>query len=444
MPSSLGQTAANITAKVTVANQTARYALTTASVQNGDYVYQTDTGVLYEVTDQTALNGASGYTALATVPWSAVTSKPTTVAGFGITDAVETGDLGTGVGTGILSRPLFATTATAGDTTTLTVASAQTQEFTGTTTQTVTMPVVTTLVAGWQTTFINKSTGAVMIYSSGSDNIIELSGGQSVTLVCRSTSADTTPAAWDIENKDPVVFLSDGICSLGLEGNAYLTHSADFVARLNPATNLRKGWNVWVKNDSDYVCDIQIGDIGHSVLTKLFPQQSARIVCVDNSTDVLASWDVSDVNPATEFAAKLASSQSVSDSAEETLIFQGAVGPLASALNGSTGVFTAPKAGTVLLSGVIQAYVSTSSNLNFFGNAYYRKNGVSPTDLGYFTTVIPGSGSYTGGMTIPFSLPVSVAAGDTLEISISLSDEANSGWLSAEANTNWTVKYLTP
>lgn len=56
-------TAAELTIKATVADQAARYALTTDDVQNGDYVYQTDTGILYEVTDQTALNGAGGYTA---------------------------------------------------------------------------------------------------------------------------------------------------------------------------------------------------------------------------------------------------------------------------------------------------------------------------------------------------------------------------------------------
>ena len=71
--------------KVTVADQTARYALTLQQVQNGDYVFQTDTSVLYEVTDQTALNGAGGYTALATVTWGQVTGKPDLSRSFGIT-----------------------------------------------------------------------------------------------------------------------------------------------------------------------------------------------------------------------------------------------------------------------------------------------------------------------------------------------------------------------
>ncbi len=53
--------------KITVDDEAARYALTPAQVQNGDYVYQTDTATLYEVIDQTLLTGAAGYVALATV-----------------------------------------------------------------------------------------------------------------------------------------------------------------------------------------------------------------------------------------------------------------------------------------------------------------------------------------------------------------------------------------
>lgn len=50
---------------VTVADQTARYALTTDDVQNGDTVYQNDTQVMYFVVDDTKLNQAAGYKALA-------------------------------------------------------------------------------------------------------------------------------------------------------------------------------------------------------------------------------------------------------------------------------------------------------------------------------------------------------------------------------------------
>lgn len=66
---------------VDVENRQARYALTTATVQNGDTVRQLDTGVMYRVVDDTQLNKADGYKEYtagraSAVPWSGVTEKP--------------------------------------------------------------------------------------------------------------------------------------------------------------------------------------------------------------------------------------------------------------------------------------------------------------------------------------------------------------------------------
>lgn len=46
---------------ITVANEAARFALTTAQVQLGDTVYQSDTKVMYMVVDESKLNQAAGY-----------------------------------------------------------------------------------------------------------------------------------------------------------------------------------------------------------------------------------------------------------------------------------------------------------------------------------------------------------------------------------------------
>ena len=67
---------------IKVANEAARYALTTADVQLGDTVQQLDTGIMYIVTDADHLDSAAGYTeytagTAASVPWSGVTGKPT-------------------------------------------------------------------------------------------------------------------------------------------------------------------------------------------------------------------------------------------------------------------------------------------------------------------------------------------------------------------------------
>ncbi|MGV8953874.1 MAG: hypothetical protein ACOH2M_22440 [Cypionkella sp.] len=73
----------------------------------------------------------------------------------------------------------YTTTATAAGTTTLTVASAKRQYFTGTTTQTVVLPVTSTLVLGQQFRIVNNSTGKVTVQSSGA-NVIQVMGGTGI------------------------------------------------------------------------------------------------------------------------------------------------------------------------------------------------------------------------------------------------------------------------
>lgn len=76
-----------------VADKTARMALTTAQVQTGDTVKEADTGLMYFVVDEAKLGTDAAfevYTAgtASAVDWSGVQNKPTTLAGYGITDAV--------------------------------------------------------------------------------------------------------------------------------------------------------------------------------------------------------------------------------------------------------------------------------------------------------------------------------------------------------------------
>lgn len=77
---------------VQVADDTARFKLTTAQVQLGDTVKVQSTGRMYIVVDESKLSSAAGYMEYtagqaAQVPWSGVTGKPTTLGGYGITDA---------------------------------------------------------------------------------------------------------------------------------------------------------------------------------------------------------------------------------------------------------------------------------------------------------------------------------------------------------------------
>lgn len=91
--------------------------------------------------------------------------------------------------------PGFTTTATAAGTTTLTVGSTQIQEFTGSTTQTVTLP-TTSVPAGMQFTIVNNSTGIVTVQSSGANTVSSLAGGTTATFTAL-IATPTTAAHWD-------------------------------------------------------------------------------------------------------------------------------------------------------------------------------------------------------------------------------------------------------
>lgn len=86
-------------------------------------------------------------------------------------------------------------TATAASTTTLTVASDRYQDFTGSTTQTVTMPVVSTLSLGFRFEIFNHSSGNVTVQSSGANTIATLTNLQGLVITCQSTSGTGT-ASW--------------------------------------------------------------------------------------------------------------------------------------------------------------------------------------------------------------------------------------------------------
>ena len=66
---------------IVVADDTARFALTTATAQSGDTVKVTSTGKMYLIKDESKLNSEDGYepytaSQASSVPWSGVTGKP--------------------------------------------------------------------------------------------------------------------------------------------------------------------------------------------------------------------------------------------------------------------------------------------------------------------------------------------------------------------------------
>jgi hypothetical protein len=87
------------------------------------------------------------------------------------------------------------TTPTAGTTTTLTVSSAKTQQFTGSSTQTVVLPAATTLSVGHQFVVMNRSSGAVTVNMNGGSLLQTLAASSFAIFTLINNG--TAPGVWD-------------------------------------------------------------------------------------------------------------------------------------------------------------------------------------------------------------------------------------------------------
>lgn len=112
----------------------------------------------------------------------------------------------------------YTITATAADTTTLTVSSTGRQDFTGTTTQTVVLPVTSTLGTGVQYTMINYSTGVVTVQSSGGTTLIAMPANSAANYTTKSTG-HTDGTDWAIQYAANVT----GVTLPAIVGNGRVT-----------------------------------------------------------------------------------------------------------------------------------------------------------------------------------------------------------------------------
>jgi hypothetical protein len=92
----------------------------------------------------------------------------------------------------------FASTVTAGGTSTLTAASSATQQFTGTANQTVALPVASTLIQNWSFDIVNASTGVITVNSSGGNLVGSIPAGMTAKVRCILASG-TTAASWALD-----------------------------------------------------------------------------------------------------------------------------------------------------------------------------------------------------------------------------------------------------
>ena len=128
--------------------------------------------------------------------------------------------------------PGFLTTATAAGTTSMTIASAATQFWTGSTTQTVKLP-TTSVAAGAQYLICNRSSGIVTVQSSGA-NTIQAMAANTNLLVTALVATPTTAANWDAEYSALTPALSNPMTTLG---DTIVAASGGTPARLAVGTN---------------------------------------------------------------------------------------------------------------------------------------------------------------------------------------------------------------
>lgn len=128
----------------------------------------------------------------------------------------------------------YTTTATAAGTTTLTVNDTFQQFFTGSTTQTVVLPVTSTLTLGHQFYIVNNSTGIVTVQSSGANTVQAMAASTTLLVTCILTSG-TTAASWSVEYVGAV---SGGTVNAGTANQlAYYAGAGNTVSGLATANN---------------------------------------------------------------------------------------------------------------------------------------------------------------------------------------------------------------
>jgi len=179
-------------------------------------------GTTANVAGAVTLGGVATFSAQPIFSSLTASSAVATDASKGLVSVTNTGTGSNVLGTApTISLPVienikmgYSTTATAAGTTTLTAASNYRQFFTGSTTQTIVLPVTSTLTTGMAYEIENNSTGTLTVNSSGGNLVGTVPSGVCVHVVCIGTTL-TTAADWDWDYISTTTITGTGANVLG-------------------------------------------------------------------------------------------------------------------------------------------------------------------------------------------------------------------------------------
>lgn len=271
----------------------------------------------------------------------------------------------------------FATTATAAGTTILTVTSAQIQEFTGSTTQTVRMPVTSTLTVGHQYYIINNSSGVVTIQSSGANTIQSLAANTSCLLTVVLTSG-TTAASWQS------AYITDGGLSppgpagtvLWSDGSAWIPTTATYPnVATSTGTQLRADGTNWVPSTATWADT-------YSLNTILYASSANTITGLASANRAVMTTGATGIPVMTAL------------NANGQLIIGSTAGvPAAATLTAGTGISISNASNSITISAT--SSVPTAPTIQQFtsGSGTYT----TPANVSYIRVVMVGGGGGGGG-----------------------------------------------
>jgi hypothetical protein len=148
---------------------------------------------------------------------------------------IANGGTGATVANGAMANLMgFTSTATAGGTTTLTNTSSYYQLFTGTLTQTIVLPVTSTLQQGWTFHICNNSTGNLTITTSGGNTLFTVGTGLTLMVTCIATGGTGT-ADWEAGFTD--FSSSTGSGSVVLATSPSISGTLTITSAINANTN---------------------------------------------------------------------------------------------------------------------------------------------------------------------------------------------------------------